>query len=127
MALKIKSKLFSLAKLAGFIAACVTASFAVIAPLWLFANKAPGVYSWAVLLAAALFVLYKSARAAKKAGLKKSLFFAAKLFIIAAGFALAAISLANFSRLFFFISVLAAAALFGAVRALERHADKGRS
>lgn len=126
MALKIKSKFFSILKLAGFIVACAAASFAVIAPLWLFASKAPGLYSRAVLLAAALFVLYKCAGAAKKAGAKKSLFFALKALVLAGGCAAAVLALSNFSRLFFFISVLAAFVLFAAVRALERHAQKGR-
>ena len=126
MALKIKSRFFSILKLAGFIVACVAASFAVIAPLWLFANKASGLYTRAVLLAAALFVTYKSVRAAKKAGAKKSLFFALKALVVAGGCAAAILALANLSRLFFFLSVFGAALLFGLVRFLELHAGKGR-
>ena len=127
MALKIKSKFFSLLRLAGFILACVAASFAVIAPLWLFADKAPALYSRAVLLAAAIFAIYKCVRAAKKAGAQKTIFFALKAAAVLAGIAGAIISLANFSRLFFVLSVLAAAALFGAIRAFERHAQKSRA
>lgn len=124
MASKIKSKIFSFAKLAGFIAACAVASFAVIAPLWLLASKQPGVYSALVLAAAGIFIVFKCVKAAKKAGLKKSLFFALKALAVTAGIYGAAFSLASFSRLLFVVSVLAAAGLFKLICRLEKNGKK---
>ena len=61
MKVKIKSKLFSLLQLAGFILACAVAAFAVVAPLWLFASKKPGLYTAFVITLAAAFAVYKAA------------------------------------------------------------------
>ena len=126
MALKIKSKFFSFAKLAGFIAACALASFVVIAPLWLFANKEPRIYTVAVLVAAAAFVVYKCVRAAKKAGAKKSLFFALKALVVLAGIFAAVFALANWMRLLFLAAVVGAAILFNIVSHIEKNVSKSR-
>ena len=124
MTSKIKSKFISLAKFAGFIAACAAASFVVIAPLWLFATKKPSLYSAAVIFAAAVFVLYKIFVAAKKAGLKKTVFLALKIFSLAAGIVCAALAVANFSRLFFCLSLLGALVVFNLVRFAEKKFQK---
>lgn len=120
MNLKIKSKLFSFLKLAGFIAACAAASFLVIAPLWLFAVKQPKLYTAAVLAVASILVLYKIIVAAKKAGAKKSLFLAAKIIAAAAGFAGAVVSLMNWRRALCLACLVAAIALFQAIRLFEK-------
>ena len=60
MNLKIKSKFFSFLLLAGFILASALAAFAVIAPLWLFASKKPGLYTAFILILAAAFIVYKA-------------------------------------------------------------------
>ncbi len=127
MSSKIKSKFFSLAKFAGFIAACAAASFVAIAPLWLFATKQPKLYSLVVLLAAAVLVLYKVVVAAKKSGLKKTVFLALKIFSLAAGIVFAALAVANFSRLFFCLSLLGGILLFYIVRFVERKFSKAQN
>ncbi|MBQ7619150.1 MAG: hypothetical protein IJS51_03350 [Treponema sp.] len=126
MTLKIKSKLFSFLKLAGFIAACAAASFIVIAPLWFFATKTPGLYSAAVLIAATIFAALKVAARAKKAGAKKSLFFAAKVLTVAAGFFGAALSLMNWQRILFLASVAAAVVLYQVVCRIEKRSSGRR-
>lgn len=66
MNLKIKSKLISFLLLAGFILACALAAFAVIAPLWLFASKKPGLYSAFILALAAAFIVLKLVKFIKR-------------------------------------------------------------
>lgn len=124
MAAKIKSTLINIAKLAGFIAACAFASFVAIAPLWLLASKTPRLYTALVLAAASIFIAYKIAKAAKKAGLKKSFFFALKALCVFAGIAGAAVSLIHWQRLFVILSLLAAALLFKTVGHIEKNASK---
>ncbi len=81
MSSKLRENFFSLLKFTAFIAACVIIAFAVIAPLWLFASKAPRVYSaiviTAVLAVAALKIFYF----VKKAGARKALVFAGKILL----------------------------------------------
>ncbi|MCR5046518.1 MAG: hypothetical protein K6A42_08075 [Treponema sp.] len=127
MELKIKSKIFSFLKFAGFIAACVVTSIVVIAPLWLFASKKPELYSALVLAAAAIFVLRKIIVSAKKAGVKRSLFFAAKLLVVAAGFLGAYFSLVFWQRILFIVSVIAAIILFQILCRVEKNAKKVRA
>ncbi len=125
MNLKIKSKFFSFLKLAGFIAACAAASFLVIAPLWLFATKEPSLYTAVVLLAIAAFVLFKAVAKAKKAGLRKSLFFAAKALVAAAGIFGAVFSLMNWQRILCLASIAAAIIIYQVVRRFEKNVPNG--
>ena len=120
MNLKIKSKFFSFLQLAGFILACALAAFAVIAPLWLFASKKPGLYSALVLAAIAAFFLYKIILWTKKKGIKKFLFAAAKITAAFGGAFAFIFFLTRCKRLLSLAFAVLAIAAFKALSLLEK-------
>lgn len=91
---------------------CAAFSFIVIAPLWLFASKAPRVYSALVAAAALAAVIVFAARQAKRAGLKKTIFFLLKTLAAVLTFFVSLGLLFKYQRLLALLALIAGAALF---------------